>query len=60
MEEVKKRKLEETENGEEATSEEDLRALLDPLAKTLLVDLLSKLYVTLPPPPPKHLFTASI
>lgn len=47
MEEVKKRKLEDTvANGEissQTSSEEDLRALLDPLAKTQLVDLLSKL-----------------
>ncbi|KAK9057691.1 hypothetical protein SSX86_022527 [Deinandra increscens subsp. villosa] len=45
MEDLKKRKLEETNNGEILTtiSEEQLRSLLDPLAKTQLVDLLSKL-----------------
>ncbi|KAJ9543724.1 hypothetical protein OSB04_023431 [Centaurea solstitialis] len=48
MEDLKKRKLQETaNNGEEITttntSEEQLRSLLDPLAKTQLVDLLSKL-----------------
>lgn len=45
MEDLKKRKLEETANGEITanTSEEQLRSLLDPLAKTQLVDLLSKL-----------------
>ncbi|KAJ0792000.1 putative RNA recognition motif domain, nucleotide-binding alpha-beta plait domain superfamily [Helianthus annuus] len=44
MEDLKKRKLEETNNGEITvnTSEEQLRSLLDPLAKTQLVDLLSK------------------
>ncbi|KAI3682391.1 hypothetical protein L1987_82347 [Smallanthus sonchifolius] len=41
MEDLKKRKLEESNNGENI-SEEQLRSLLDPLAKTQLVDLLSK------------------
>lgn len=45
MEEQKKRKLDELQNGEAAPtpSEEYLRSLLDPLAKSQLVDLLAKL-----------------
>ncbi|KAI3782506.1 hypothetical protein L2E82_12555 [Cichorium intybus] len=45
MDDFKKRKLELTANGETSsnTSEDQLRSLLDPLAKTQLVDLLSKL-----------------
>ncbi|XP_023752596.1 UBP1-associated protein 2C isoform X1 [Lactuca sativa] len=45
MEEIKKRKLEQNANGEitSNTSEDQLRSLLDPLSKTQLVDLLSKL-----------------
>lgn len=45
MDEFKKRKLEQTANGEISsnTSEDQLRSLLEPLAKTQLVDLLSKL-----------------
>ncbi|KAJ8448517.1 hypothetical protein Cgig2_012161 [Carnegiea gigantea] len=45
MEEQKKRKLDELQNGEAAPtpSEEHLRSLLDPLAKSQLVDLLAKL-----------------
>lgn len=50
MEDVKKRKLDKaTSNGDEIApdSEEDLRTLLDPLAKPQLVDLLAKLCVRL-------------
>lgn len=50
MEDVKKRKLDKaTSNGDEISpdSEEDLRTLLDPLAKPQLVDLLAKLCVQL-------------
>lgn len=50
MEDVKKRKLDKaTRNGNEISpdSEEDLRTLLDPLAKPQLVDLLAKLCVQL-------------
>lgn len=44
MEDMKKRKLEEVDNGQISTvSEEKLRSLLDPLAKPQLVDLLAKL-----------------
>lgn len=51
MEEIKKRKLEETGNGlvdsnsslSSSSSLEELRSLLDPLAKPQLVDLLAKL-----------------
>ncbi|KAK9290151.1 hypothetical protein L1049_008317 [Liquidambar formosana] len=45
MEDLKKRKLEETSNGQIPSlhSEEQLRSLLDPLAKPQLVDLLAKL-----------------
>ncbi|KAE9598280.1 hypothetical protein Lal_00004123 [Lupinus albus] len=42
MEDLKKRKLEEHDNGD-FTSKEDLRFLLEPLSKPQLVDLLSKL-----------------
>lgn len=45
MEDMKKRKLGETENDGEAASEEHLRSLLDPLAKPQLVDLLAKLHL---------------
>ncbi|KAA8518253.1 hypothetical protein F0562_015864 [Nyssa sinensis] len=45
MEDLKKRKLDETGNGQFHTisSEQHLRSLLDPLAKNQLVDLLAKL-----------------
>ncbi|KAH7554294.1 hypothetical protein JRO89_XS12G0157900 [Xanthoceras sorbifolium] len=46
MEDLKKRKMEEIINGQELTSsssQEQLRLLLDPLSKSQLVDLLSKL-----------------
>ncbi|EXB93643.1 Uncharacterized RNA-binding protein [Morus notabilis] len=43
MEDMKKRKLEETEGNGETSSEEHLRSLLDPLAKPQLVDLLAEL-----------------
>jgi len=48
MEEMKKRKLDELQNGDASstTSEEHLRSLLEPLAKSQLVDLLAKLYAT--------------
>lgn len=44
MEDLKKRKLEETGNGE-LISKEDIRLLIEPLAKPQLVDLLAKLCV---------------
>ncbi|KAF5737337.1 UBP1-associated protein 2C-like [Tripterygium wilfordii] len=43
MEDSKKRKMEETDNDGESTTQEELRLLLDPLAKSQLVDLLSRL-----------------
>ena len=43
MEDSKKRKLDEAGNGD-VSSREELRLLLEPLAKPQLVDLLSKLY----------------
>ncbi|KAF5750678.1 UBP1-associated protein 2C-like [Tripterygium wilfordii] len=43
MEDFKKRKMEETGNGGESTTQEEMRLLLDPLAKSQLVDLLSRL-----------------
>lgn len=45
MEDLKKRKLDEAGNGD-FSSKEELRLLLDPLAKSQLVDLLAKLYVS--------------
>lgn len=45
MEDLKKRKLEEASNGQISSSPEELKLLLDPLSKSQLVDLLSKLYV---------------
>lgn len=45
MEDMKKRKLGEAAGNVEASSEEELRLLLDPLPKPQLVHLLSKLYV---------------
>lgn len=48
MEDLKKRKLEEagTTNGAEFASKEEIRLLIEPLAKPQLVDLLSKLCVS--------------
>ncbi|KAI4364003.1 hypothetical protein MLD38_020149 [Melastoma candidum] len=43
MEEIKKRKLDESAGNGDASSEEQIRSLLDPLPKSQLVDLLSKL-----------------
>lgn len=43
MEDLKKRKLEEASNGQISSSPEELKLLLDPLSKSQLVDLLSKL-----------------
>ena len=45
MDDLKKRKLEEASNGGISSSPEELKVLLDPLSKSQLVDLLSKLYV---------------
>ncbi|XP_058210231.1 UBP1-associated protein 2A-like isoform X2 [Rhododendron vialii] len=42
MEDLKKRKLDEAGNAQFSSSEEQLRPLLEPLAKTQLVDLLAK------------------
>lgn len=47
MEDLKKRKLDEAGNAQFSSSEEQLRPLLEPLAKTQLVDLLAKLYVSI-------------
>nr|AFN53652.1 SBP domain-containing protein [Linum usitatissimum] len=47
MEEMKKRKMDEAINGE-AANQELLRSLLDPLSKTQLIDLLSRLFHLLP------------
>ncbi|KAI8558924.1 hypothetical protein RHMOL_Rhmol04G0133800 [Rhododendron molle] len=44
MEDLKKRKLDEAGNAQFSSSEEQLRPLLEPLAKTQLVDLLAKLF----------------
>lgn len=46
MEDLKKRKLDETGNAQFSSPEEQLRPLLEPLAKTQLVELLAKLYVS--------------
>ncbi|EOY09462.1 hypothetical protein QUC31_010500 [Theobroma cacao] len=43
MEDMKKRKMEEMGNNGELSTQEELRSLLDPLAKSQLVDLLSRL-----------------
>ncbi|XP_022742650.1 UBP1-associated protein 2C-like [Durio zibethinus] len=43
MEDLKKRKMEEMGNNREFSTQEELRSLLDPLAKSQLVDLLSRL-----------------
>lgn len=48
MEDLKKRKLDEHGNGDFA-SKEELRLLLEPLAKPQLVDLLAKLCVSIFP-----------
>lgn len=45
MEDLKKRKMEEMGNNGQLSTQEELRSLLDPLAKSQLVDLLSRLYV---------------
>ena len=48
MEDMKKRKMDEGSNngsGETSTTQDYLRSLLDPLNKSQLVDLLSRLYV---------------
>jgi len=50
MEDMKKRKMDEGSNngsGETSTTQDYLRSLLDPLNKSQLVDLLSRLYVPL-------------
>lgn len=50
MEDLKKRKMEEIINGQDSSSssssQEQLRNFLEPLSKSQLVDLLSKLYVS--------------
>ncbi|MBA0857138.1 hypothetical protein Goshw_007941 [Gossypium schwendimanii] len=43
MEDLKKRKMEEMGNNDQLSTQEELRSLLDPLAKSQLVDLLSRL-----------------
>ncbi|CAN1133615.1 UBP1-associated protein 2C [Linum perenne] len=43
MEEMKKRKMDEVINGGETANQELLRSLLDPLSKSQLIDLLSRL-----------------
>ncbi|KAK8713571.1 hypothetical protein V6N13_148784 [Hibiscus sabdariffa] len=43
MEDLKKRKMEEMGNNGNSSTQEELRSLLDPLAKSQLVDLLSRL-----------------
>ncbi|KAG8501195.1 hypothetical protein CXB51_003284 [Gossypium anomalum] len=45
MEDLKKRKMEEMGNNDQLSTQEELRSLLDPLAKSQLVDLLSRLYM---------------
>lgn len=55
MEDLKKRKLEEAGNGD-FTSKEELRFLIEPLAKPQLVDLLAKLCVSFSP---FHFFPSS-
>ena len=55
MEDLKKRKLDEAGNGDFA-SKEELRFLIEPLAKPQLVDLLAKLCVSYPP---FHFFPSS-
>ncbi|XWS66427.1 hypothetical protein CRYUN_Cryun05aG0198500 [Craigia yunnanensis] len=45
MEDLKKRKMEEMGNNGELSTQEELRSFLDPVAKSQLVDFLSRLYV---------------